>query len=115
MRQGHEYISVFADLVKKRVRFATEGKDHGVWVKFIEALEQHHGHWHAVTQVSLDMSPAYQQGVKEPCRYAQVGFDKFHVVMNVNKAVGRSSRSNFSPSAAIFIHDYRIITAAGTW
>ena len=47
-------VSVFADLVKKRVRFATEGKDHGVWVKFIEALEQHNGHRHAVTPVSMD-------------------------------------------------------------
>ena len=28
VRKGHEYISVFADLVRKRVLFATEGKDH---------------------------------------------------------------------------------------
>ena len=77
VRKGHEYISVFADLVKKRVLFATEGKDHGVWEKFIEALEKHNGHRHAVTQVSMDMSPAYQKGVKETCRHAQVVFDSF--------------------------------------
>src|SRR5580700_10466298 len=28
VRKGHEYISVFADLVRKRVMFATEGNDH---------------------------------------------------------------------------------------
>jgi transposase len=87
VRKGHEYISVFADLVRKRVLFATEGKDHEVWLKFVEAFEQHNGHRHAITQVSLDMSPAYQKGVKETCRHAQVVFDKFHVLLNVNKAV----------------------------
>jgi transposase len=35
VRKGHESISVFADLVRKRVRFATEGKDQGTWVKFV--------------------------------------------------------------------------------
>jgi transposase len=87
VRKGREYISVFADLVRKRVLFATEGKDHEVWFKFVEAFEKHNGHRHAITQVSLDMSPAYQKGVKETCRNAQVVFDKFHVILNVNKAV----------------------------
>ena len=73
VRKGHEYLSVFADLVKQRLLFATEGKDPGVWAKFIEALETHHGHRHAVPQVSLAMSPAYQQGMKETCRNAQGG------------------------------------------
>ena len=93
VRKGHEYISVFADLVKKRVLFATEGKDHEVWVKFIEALEKHNGHRHSVPQVSMDMSPACQKGVKETCRNAQVVFDKFHVVMNVNQAVDQVRRA----------------------
>lgn len=86
-------ISVFADLVKKRVLFAAEGKDHSVWEQFIVALEKHNGHRHAVTQVSLDMSPAYQKGVKETCRHAQVVFDKFHVVLNANQAVDQVRRA----------------------
>ena len=93
VRKGHEYISVFADLVRKRVLFATEGKDHAVWLKFVEAFEKHNSHRHAITQVSMDMSPAYQKGVKETCRHAQVVFDKFHVIMNVNKAVDQVRRA----------------------
>ena len=65
VRKGHEYISVFADLVRKRVLFATEGKDQETWLKFVEALEKHNGHRHALTQVSMDMSPAYQRGVAD--------------------------------------------------
>lgn len=86
VRKGHDYVSVFADLVRKRVLFATEGKDHAVWLTFVAALEKHNGHRHAITQASMDMSPAYQKGVQETRRNAQVGFDKFHVLMNANKA-----------------------------
>ena len=93
VRKGHEYISVFADLVQKRVLFATEGKDHQVWHTFVAALEQHNGHRHAVTQVSQDMSAAYQKGVRETCRNAQVVSDKFHVIAHANKAVDEVRRA----------------------
>jgi transposase len=89
LRKGHEYISVFADLIKKRVLFGTEGKDHQTWARFIETLEKHNGHRHAITQVSIDMSAAYKKGVRENCRHAQVVFDKFHVIQDVNQAVDR--------------------------
>jgi transposase len=89
VRKGHEYISVFADLLAKRVIFATEGKDKETLVRFVEALEKHNGHRHAITQVSMDMSVAYQAGVKDNCRNAQVVFDKFHVIKNANEAVDK--------------------------
>ena len=93
VRKGHQYISVFADLVRKRVLFATEGKDKETWLKFVEALEKHHGHRHALTQASMDMSKAYQAGVAENCRNAQVVFDKFHVIKNANEAVDKVRRA----------------------
>ena len=87
VRKGREYITVFADLLAKRVLFATEGIEGSTWVTFIEALEKHNGHRHAITQASMDMSRAYQAGVRENCRNAQVVFDKFHVIGNAIKAV----------------------------
>jgi transposase len=93
VRKGHEYISVFADLAKKRVLFATEGKDKETWLKFIAALEKHNGHRHALTQVSMDMSLAYQRGVADNCRHAQVVFDKFQVIKNANEAVDQVRRA----------------------
>lgn len=89
IRKGHDYVSVFADLVAKRVLFATEGRDHKTWDKFVEALEKHNGHRHAITQASMDMSNAYQRGVADNCRNAQVVFDKFHLIANVTKAVDK--------------------------
>ncbi len=93
VRKGHKYVSVFADLVKQRVLFATAGKDPAGWLKFVEALEKHNGHRHAITPASLDRSPADQKGVQETCRNAQVGFDKFHVLFNVNPAVDQVRRA----------------------
>jgi transposase len=93
VRKGHEYISVFADLVRKRVLFATAGKDQETWLKFVAALEEHNGHRQSPTQVSMDMSPAYQRGVADHCRNAQVVFDKFHVIKNANEAVDKVRRA----------------------
>ena len=93
VRKGHEYISVFADLAGKSVLFATEGKDKETWLKFVEALEKHNGHRHAITEASMDMSKAYQAGVAETCRNAQVVFDKFHVIKNANEAVDKVRRA----------------------
>jgi len=87
LRKGQHYLSVFADLIGKRVIFASEGTDRYSWAAFVQALEQHHGHRHAITQVSMDMSPGYKRGVKDTCRNALVVFDKFHVLANANKKV----------------------------
>lgn len=93
VRKGHEYITVFADLLAKRVLFATEGKDKETWVKFLEVLEKHNGHRHAITQASMDMSRAYQAGVTENCHNAQIVFDKFHVIKNAGEAVDKVRRA----------------------
>jgi len=93
VRKGHEYVSVFADLLAKRVIFATEGKDKSTWERFVEALEAHNGHRHAITQASMDMSQAYRSGVAQTCRNAQVVFDKFHVICHANEAVDQARRA----------------------
>lgn len=93
VRKGQEYISVFADLLRKRVLFATEGHDRETWTRFVDALEKHNGHRHAITQASMDMSQAYQRGVAENCRHAQVVFDKFHVIKKANESVDKVRRA----------------------
>ena len=88
VRKGHHYVSVFCDLVGKRVLFAVPGKDKKVWEAFAQALGEHNGHHRAITEVSIDMSPAYIAGVKENIGdQAAIVFDKFHVIAHVNDAV----------------------------
>jgi len=95
VRKGQHYLSIFADLVAKKVIFATEGHDASTWAAFVQALEAHNGHRHAITQVSMDMSAGYEKGVRENCRHAQIVFDKFHVLANANKAVDQVRRAEF--------------------
>jgi transposase len=60
---------------------------------FTQALEEHNGHHRAITQVSIDMSPAYIAGVKENIGdQAEVVFDKFHVIAHVNDAADEVRR-----------------------
>jgi hypothetical protein len=80
-------------LVGKRALFAVEGKDQETWAHFVQALEKHNGHRHAITQASMDMSQAYQNGVAEHGRNAQVVFDKFHGLKNANEAVDKVRRA----------------------
>jgi transposase len=86
-KKGHNYVTVFADLARKRVLFGEEGKDAGVWEVFAQEMVAHNGHPKAVTQVAIDMSPAYQKGVRENFGNASLVFDKFHVVQATNEGV----------------------------
>lgn len=86
-RKGHNYLTVFVDLAAKRVLLATEGKDASVWERFAEQLLAHNGHPKAITQIAIDMSPAYIKGVRENFGNATISFDKFHVVSQVTEAV----------------------------
>ena len=67
--------------------FATEGKDKETWTRFTAELEKHNGHRHAITQASVDRSPAYAAGITANCRNAQIVNDKYDVVAQVNGAV----------------------------
>jgi transposase len=80
--KAHNYLTVFADLVAKRVLFATPGKDASVWEAFAAELLRHNGHPKAIQHVAIDMSAAYAKGVSDNLGNAQVVYDKFHVIQN---------------------------------
>jgi len=92
-KKGHNYLTVFVDLEAKRVLLAVEGKDAGTWKRFAEQLGQHNGHPKAITQVAIDMSPAYIKGVQENFGNAVIVYDKFHVVSQVSAAVDEVRRA----------------------
>jgi transposase len=98
-KKGHNYLTVFVDLVAKRVLLAVEGKDAGVWERFSAQLLAHNGHPKAITQVAIDMSPAYIKGVRETLGNATITFDKFHVVSQVVAAVEEVRRSEVRQDA----------------
>ncbi len=85
--RGHGYISLFVDLEAKRLLFATPGKDAKTFEKFAEDLQAHGGNAEAITEVSMDLSPAIQKGAAEHLPNAQITFDRFHLLKLINEAV----------------------------
>lgn len=100
VRKGHHYVSVFCDLLGKRVLFAAPGKDRSTWAAFVTALGAHNGPPRAITEASIDMSPADIAGVRENLgAQAVVVFDKFHVIMHANQAVDDTRRAEHAQLA----------------
>lgn len=103
-KKGHNYLTVFVDLEAKRVLLAVEGKDAGTWKRFAEQLGRHNGHPKAITQVAIDMSPAYIKGVTENFGNAVIVYDKFHVVSQVSGAVDEVRRAEARQDAEARAH-----------
>jgi transposase len=90
--KGHEYITLFVDLVERRTVHISAGKDNKTVVDFVEKLEAKRGDRKAIKQVSCDMSPAFIKGVKENLPEAEITFDKFHIIKLINEAVDQVRR-----------------------
>lgn len=86
-RRGHDYITLFVDLDTRRLLFATPGKDAKTFERFSADLQAHGGSAEAITDVSMDLSPAFQKGTAEHLPNAEITFDRFHLMKLVNEAV----------------------------
>jgi transposase len=86
-RRGHDYITLFVDLNARRLLFATPGKDAKTIEQFANDLQAHGGSAEAITDVSMDLSPAFKKGAAEHLPNAEITFDRFHLMKLVNEAV----------------------------
>ncbi len=91
-RRGHNYLTIAADMDKRKVVFVTEGKDAKTIIGFAEYLAAHKATPEQVASVSIDMSPAFIKGVADSLPNARVTFDKFHVVAHASTAVDETRR-----------------------
>jgi len=87
--KGHEYITLFVDLLQRRTIFITEGKDNLTVARFAYDFQNHNGRVEAIKDISCDMSPAFIKGVSENLPNAQITFDKFHILKIINEAVDK--------------------------
>ncbi len=58
-RKGHDYLTVCADMIAKRVLFDTPGKDASVWQEFAQQLLRHNDHPKPIQHVAIGMSAAF--------------------------------------------------------
>jgi transposase len=90
--RGHDYITLAADALQRRVLFVTEGRDAGTIKELAAELEDHGCPPENIETVSIDMSPAFIKGVSEELPNARITFDKFHVIWHANAAVDKMRR-----------------------
>ena len=91
-RRGHDYITLFVDIDRRRVLYVADGKDAGTVAAFADDLEAHGGDASRIKEVCIDMSAAFIKGVGENLTEAEITFDKFHAVKLVNDAVDKVRR-----------------------
>lgn len=90
--KGHDYITLFVDLIKKKIIYITTGKDSNTVKDFVLFLTLHGGSADQITDVSADMSPAFSKGVADNLPRAELTYDKFHIVKLINEAVDKVRR-----------------------
>jgi len=91
-KKGHEYITVFADLLTGKVLFVCKGKDADTLKLFSEHLKKNRGNIENIAFVCCDMSPAFIKGIQTEFPTASIVFDKFHVMKMMNEAVDETRR-----------------------
>jgi transposase len=91
-RKGHSYATVVVHLDEShqesaRLLFMTPERSAASVGQFVAAMSAHGATHEQVRLVAMDMSPAYQKGVREHLPDAAMVFDRFHVMQLAGKAV----------------------------
>lgn len=90
--RGHDYATLAADAMARRVLFVTEGRDAATIEALAAHLDAHGCPPERIESVSIDMSPAFIKGCTEHLPKARITFDKFHIVAHASTAVDKMRR-----------------------
>jgi transposase len=85
--RGQDYVSIFADMTRRKVLFATDGRDGDTVARFAADLRDHGGYPEAVRHTSSDMSAAYIAGIGEHLPNAAMTFERFQVAAKLSEAI----------------------------
>jgi transposase len=90
--RGHDYITLTADAVERRVLAVAEGRSVETVGTLAGELQAHGCAAEQISSVSIDMSPAFIKGCTEQFPNARITFDKFHLVWHASTAVDKMRR-----------------------
>lgn len=88
-KKGHKYVTLGVDLDTSRVIHACEGKGKNTLKIIQQHLESKGVNKEQITEVSIDLSPAFIAGVAHSFPAAKITFDRFHVVKLLNEAMNK--------------------------
>ena len=99
-KKGQNYITVFADLVRKCVLDIQPGKNAACVDAFCNWFESHGGHKDKVIAVTTDMALGFRAGILKHFSNAAQIIDKFHIIKHANEALDdvRKAESKKQPA-----------------
>ncbi len=111
-RKGHRYITIGVDMDERRVIHATEGKGADTIESIKDYLETKKTPPEQISQVCIDLSPAFISGVESCFPDAQVTFDRFHVKALLNKAMDEVRKSERRRHVELKGHKYTFLKSS---
>ena len=97
-RRGHHYATLFCDLGRAKLLFATAGKDATTFARFKEDLVTHRGDPGQLRELCMDLSPAFISGAAAHFSGVPITFDRYHLMQNLNFALDQVRRSDQAPA-----------------
>lgn len=114
-RRGQRYVTLFHDADARRLLFATPGRDVGTFAAFTEDLQAHGGAAKAITDLSMDLSGAFQAGAARQCPQARISFDPFHVVALASRALDEVRRAEVKTEPDLKGSRWALLKRASGW
>src|SRR6266516_6276715 len=100
-RRGQDYVTLFADLDRRRCVFATPGRDAESVSRFVADLRAHGGEPEQLIEVCQEMSEPYLFGVLGNLLQAEITFDRYHVKAQLSQAVDQVRRGERQQQAEL--------------
>jgi transposase len=91
-KKGHQYITVFTDVDRKKVVGIAEEKDIQAFNNALIDMEVRGADRDHISVITMDMSPSFIAGATEKMPEAELVFDRFHLEQSMNKAVDQVRR-----------------------
>lgn len=108
-RKGHSYLTIAVDMDERRVIHATEGKGADTIASIKDYLLAKQTPPEQISQVCIDLSPAFISGVESCFPQAQITFDRFHVKALLNKAMDEVRKRERRRHAELKGHKYTFL------
>lgn len=113
-RKGHSYLSLAVDMDKRCVVHATEGKGAGSIEAIKDYLQKKGADPAQISQICIDLSPAFISGVEAYFPTAQITFDRFHVKALLNKAMDEVRKRERRRHEQLKGHKYTFLKSPNT-
>ena len=114
-RRGQRYVTLFHDADARRLLFATSGRNAATFAAFAADLQAHGGDAASITDISMDLSGAFQAGARQQCPQARITFDPFHVVALASQALDQVRRAEVKSEPDLKGCRWALLKRAANW